>query len=272
MSPEDHPEFMQYLEEVVRGIKSSKEWEAVAEHKVGLALETLSHGQRSAVTAIQYLYTEVQISGEISNDRAAQYWNDLETLHEQVQQHQKSQEERITEALRQEGEKRTAVEGEIAGEVTQIRTDMQEFVNKQLSGWIQQGVASGLSNLPPPPPALTLEQIREVVRAEQPNPVVERLRRQEQERANQKEKETFKQWMADQIKEAEKKMEKQIAARTRHQADVPSTEGHREISRGAEDRLSRWASQIPPNLPELPPSPKTPTPPSPSPPKSKRRP
>jgi hypothetical protein len=82
MSPEDHPEFMQYLEEVVRGIKSSKECQAVAENKVGLALETLSHGQQSAVTALQHLYTEVQISGEISNDRAAQYWNDLEKLHE----------------------------------------------------------------------------------------------------------------------------------------------------------------------------------------------
>jgi polyhydroxyalkanoate synthesis regulator phasin len=120
MSPEDHPEFMNYLEEVVKGIKSSKDWEKVAEHKVGLALENLSHGQQSAVTALQYLYTEVQISGRISNERAAQYWNDLEKLHEQVQQHQKTQEERISEALRQEGARRSAVEGEIAEEVTRI--------------------------------------------------------------------------------------------------------------------------------------------------------
>jgi alcohol dehydrogenase class IV len=99
MLPEDHPEFMKYLEEVVQGIKSSKDWEKVAEHKVGLALETLSHKQQSAVTALQHLYTEVQISRKISNDQAAQYWNDLEKLHEQVQQHQRSQEERIAEAL-----------------------------------------------------------------------------------------------------------------------------------------------------------------------------
>jgi hypothetical protein len=46
MSPEDYPEFMQYLEEVVQAIKSPKDWEKVAEHKVGLALETLSHGQQ----------------------------------------------------------------------------------------------------------------------------------------------------------------------------------------------------------------------------------
>jgi exonuclease VII large subunit len=269
MSREDHPEFMQYFEEVVRGIKSSQEWEAVVEHKVGLALETLSHGQQSAVTALQHLYTEVQISGEISNDRVAQYWNDLETLHERVQQHQKSQEERIAEASRQEGERRTAVEGEIAGEVTQIRTDMQEFVNKQLSGWIQQGVASGLSNLPLPPPALTLEQIREVVQAEQPNPVVERLRREEQERANQKEKETFKRWMQEQIKEAEKNMEKKIAERTKQLQPAEALSPERRTSRGAEDRFSRWASQIPPNLPELPPSPRDQTPPPPPPPKSK---
>jgi hypothetical protein len=83
-------------------------------------LETLSHGQQSAVTALQQLYTEVQQSGKLSNDRAAQSWNDLEKLLDQVKQHQNSQEERIAEALRVEGEQRTAVEGEIAGEVTHI--------------------------------------------------------------------------------------------------------------------------------------------------------
>jgi uncharacterized protein YqfA (UPF0365 family) len=171
---------MQYLEEVVQGIKSSKDWEKVVEHKVGLAFQTLSYGQQSAVTALQHLYTEVQISGKISNDRAAQYWNDLEKLHEQVAQYQRKQEDRIAEALRLEGEWRTAVEGEIAEEVTCIRSDMQEFVNKQLPGWIQEGVTSGLRNLPQPPSALTIEQIREVVQAEQPkpNPFAEQVQRE----------------------------------------------------------------------------------------------
>jgi hypothetical protein len=104
---------MHYLEEVVQGIKSSKDWEKVVKHKVGLALETLSHGQKLAVMALQHLFTEIQISGKISNDRVAQYWNDLEILHEQVEQHQRSQEDRIAEALRLEGERRTVVEGEI---------------------------------------------------------------------------------------------------------------------------------------------------------------
>jgi hypothetical protein len=85
---------------------------------VGLALENLSHGQQSAVTALQHLYTEIQISGKISNNRVAQYWNDLENLHEQVKQCQSSQEDQIAEALRREGERRTAVEGEIIQEVT----------------------------------------------------------------------------------------------------------------------------------------------------------
>jgi hypothetical protein len=50
---------MQYLEEVVKGIKYSKDWEKVVEHKVELALETLSHRQQSAVFTLQQLYTEV---------------------------------------------------------------------------------------------------------------------------------------------------------------------------------------------------------------------
>jgi hypothetical protein len=36
---------MQYLEEVVKDIKSLKDWEKVVERKLGLALETLSHEQ-----------------------------------------------------------------------------------------------------------------------------------------------------------------------------------------------------------------------------------
>jgi polyhydroxyalkanoate synthesis regulator phasin len=59
MSQEDHPEFMQDLDKVVQGIKSSKDWEKVVEHKMGIALETLSHGQQSVVTALQQLYMEV---------------------------------------------------------------------------------------------------------------------------------------------------------------------------------------------------------------------
>jgi hypothetical protein len=68
MSPEDLPEFMRYLEEVVQGIKWSKDWKKEAEHKVGFALENLSCGQQLAVTALQHLYRKVQISGKLSND------------------------------------------------------------------------------------------------------------------------------------------------------------------------------------------------------------
>jgi hypothetical protein len=59
---------MQYLEEVVKGIKSSKDWEKVAEYQVGLALENLFHGQQSAVTTLQQLYTKVQQSSKLCND------------------------------------------------------------------------------------------------------------------------------------------------------------------------------------------------------------
>jgi hypothetical protein len=68
MSPEDHPEFMSYLEDIVQGIKSTKDWERVVEHNVGLALKTLSRGEQSAVNALQQFYAEVQQSGKLSND------------------------------------------------------------------------------------------------------------------------------------------------------------------------------------------------------------
>jgi hypothetical protein len=198
------------------------------------------------------LYTEVQISGKISNDRAAQYWNDLETLHEQVKSHQESQEERIVEALRQEGARRSAVEGEIAGEVTRIRTDMQQFVYQPLPGWIQDGVSAGLRNLPPPPPTLTIEQIREVVKEQQPkiNPITEKRAR---EKAYQKEQETFRNWMKEQMKEAEEAMAAKMATQASRFKGVKATPARREAT--GEERLSRWVSEVPPNLPELPRSP-----------------
>jgi hypothetical protein len=71
----------------------------VVEHKVGRALETLSHRQQLAVTALQQLSTEVQQSGKTSNDQVAQYWNNLEKLHDQVEEHHRTQEQRIAKAL-----------------------------------------------------------------------------------------------------------------------------------------------------------------------------
>jgi hypothetical protein len=68
MSQEDYPKYMQHLEEIVQGIKSSKDWEMVADHMVGLALETLSHGQQLAVITLQQLYTEVQQYSKLSNN------------------------------------------------------------------------------------------------------------------------------------------------------------------------------------------------------------
>jgi hypothetical protein len=38
---------------------------------------------------LQQLYIEVQQSSKLSNDWAAQYWNDLEKLHDQVEEHQR---------------------------------------------------------------------------------------------------------------------------------------------------------------------------------------
>jgi hypothetical protein len=66
---------------------------------VWLALETLSHRQQWVVTALQQLHIEVKQSGKLSNNQAAHYWNDLERLHGQVQQHKRSQEEWVAEAL-----------------------------------------------------------------------------------------------------------------------------------------------------------------------------
>jgi hypothetical protein len=90
---------------------------------------------------------------------------------------------------------------------------MQEFMNKQLPGWIQKGVTSGLRNLSQASPALTIEQIREVVRSEQPkvNPFAEQVEKDRRKRANQKEKKILKQWMKEQIKEAKEAMEKRLA-------------------------------------------------------------
>jgi hypothetical protein len=41
------------------------------------------------------LYTKVQQSSKLCNDWAVLYWNDLERLHDQVEEHQRTQEQRI---------------------------------------------------------------------------------------------------------------------------------------------------------------------------------
>jgi hypothetical protein len=156
---------------------------------------------------------------------------------------------------------------------------MLEFVNKQLPGWILEGVASGLSNLPPAPSTLTIEQIREVVWAEQPkiNPFMEQVQKEKREREYQKEKEAFTNWMKEQWKEAEIDMEKRLAARTEHVRKLvhkPVTLGEEEegeASVAAVDRLARWASLVPSSEnPAMLPSPREPSLPPPPPPQTKK--
>jgi hypothetical protein len=50
---------MNYLEQLVQGIKSSKDWEKVAEYKVSLAVETLFQGQQLAINSLHRLYGEM---------------------------------------------------------------------------------------------------------------------------------------------------------------------------------------------------------------------
>jgi hypothetical protein len=59
---------MQYLKEVGQGMKSLKDFEIVVEHKVGLALETLSHRAQLAVTSLPQLYIELQQRGTEFNE------------------------------------------------------------------------------------------------------------------------------------------------------------------------------------------------------------
>jgi hypothetical protein len=154
---------------------------------------------------------------------------------------------------------------------------MQEFVNKQLSGWIQEGVTSGLSNLLPALSTLTIDQIREVVQAKQPmiNSFTKQAQKEKREREYQKEKEFSTRWLQEQCKEAETKMEKRLAEKTeqlRRLNSKPPTIRKEEgkASGTAAARLSRWASLIPPDLPELPPLSKAPSLPPLSLPKSRR--
>jgi hypothetical protein len=69
------------------------------EHIVGLALETLSHGQELAVSVLYQFYTKVQQSSKPSNNRAAQYCTNLEKLQDYVEEHHTMQGERIAKAL-----------------------------------------------------------------------------------------------------------------------------------------------------------------------------
>jgi hypothetical protein len=72
---------------------------------------------------------------------------------------------------------------------------MQEFVNKQLPSWINEGVLSELRSLPKPLLAMILEQIQEVIQLEQYKGVPSRRKEsEERERAFQEEKKEFKQW------------------------------------------------------------------------------
>jgi hypothetical protein len=62
-----------------------------------------------------------------------------------------------------------------------------------------------------------IEQIRQVVQAEQPkvNPFAEQIAKDQRERTYQKEEETFRQWMKEQMQEAEESMARRMAEQSK---------------------------------------------------------
>jgi len=71
---------MEFLREVTEGFRENRNYIDASRNEAGLAIEALSIDQQQQLQAMRELATEVQRTGVLSNNRAAQHWADLEGL------------------------------------------------------------------------------------------------------------------------------------------------------------------------------------------------
>ena len=94
-----HPQFFGYLQEVLGGIQ---DWQNQAAEHVGINLRSLSHDQQQLYQALQALNQEAQNAGEIAEDRAAQYWEELKTLRNHMREEQNIKDFELATAMEAE--------------------------------------------------------------------------------------------------------------------------------------------------------------------------
>src|SRR6266849_5965444 len=138
---ESHPQFVQYLQEVLGGIQ---DWQTQAEEHVGVNLRTLSRDQQQLYQALLQLNTDTQAAGTIAEETAEQYWEELQSLRHHMKGQQEERDEQIAEALQTEKAMQESQGQQLAGHISDTRSVMDAFVTHQLPHLINQRVAEAL--------------------------------------------------------------------------------------------------------------------------------
>jgi hypothetical protein len=160
---EGHPQFVQYLQEVLGGIK---DWQTQAEEHVGVNLRTLSRDQQQLYQALLQLNTDAQEAGTIAEETAEQYWEELQSLRQHMKGQQEERDQQIAEALRLETATRESQGHQLATHISDTRSIMETFVANQLPHLINQRVAEALQVeriRAPPQATYTKEEVDRLV-------------------------------------------------------------------------------------------------------------
>src|SRR3977135_4290377 len=138
---EGHPQFVQYLQEVLGGIK---DWQSQAEEHVGVTLRTLSRDQQQLYQALLQLTTDAQAAGTIAEETAEQYWEELQSLRHHMKGQQDERDTQIAEALQTERATRETQGQQLASQLSDTQSVMESFMANQLPHLINQRVAEDL--------------------------------------------------------------------------------------------------------------------------------
>src|SRR6266852_1516238 len=138
---ESHPQFAQYLQEVLGGIQ---DWQTQAEEHVGVNLRSLSRDQQQLYQALLQLNTDAQTAGTIAEETAEQYWEELQSLHQHMKGQQDERDTQIAEALQTEKTTRESQGQQLATHISETRSVMEAFVANQLPHLINQRVSEAL--------------------------------------------------------------------------------------------------------------------------------
>src|SRR5712692_4508678 len=138
---EGHPQFVQYLQEVLGGIQ---DWQTQAAEHVGVNLRTLSQDRQQLYPALLQLNNEAQTAGTIAEETAEQYWEELQSLRQHMKAQQEDRDRQIAEALRTEQVTRESQGLQLASHLTDTRSMMEAFVTNQLPHLISQRVSEAI--------------------------------------------------------------------------------------------------------------------------------
>lgn len=176
---------MAVLRQVTEGYRDTQARIDDTTQRAGIAIDSLSLEQQQQMQALRQLDVEIRATGQLSDERADQFWEDLQHLRSNLVEYEAHQREQLHQTVHQESADRQLRQGEIVAEVQNTQSHVQGLheevgrAHSQVQGlhdqvrdwstgalpqWVEERIQHAITQVPS---GITTEQIQIVVQAAQ---------------------------------------------------------------------------------------------------------